>query len=81
MWLAVLGFMVMGLVSMLPLANHSDSGPSWWHMHASAKMNFSEKDSRKLLELMEWCLLLTFREFLRLMVAYEFHVPYLDFLL
>ena len=26
MWLAVLGFMVMGLVSGLSLANHSDSG-------------------------------------------------------
>ena len=29
-WLAVLGFMVMGLVSGLSLANHSDTGPSWW---------------------------------------------------
>ena len=27
MRLAVLGFMVIGLVSRLPLANHSDSGP------------------------------------------------------
>ena len=26
MWLAFLGFMEMGLVSRLPLANHSDSG-------------------------------------------------------
>ena len=73
--------MVMGLVSVLPVANHSDSGPSWWHMYPSAKMNFSKKDSGKLLKLMEWCLLLTFREFLRLMVAYEFRVPHLDFLL
>ena len=31
MWLAVSGFMVMGLVSRLFLANHSDTqGPSWW---------------------------------------------------
>ena len=70
MWLAVLGFMVMGLVSVLSLASHSDSGPSWWYMHPSAKMNFSEKDSGKLLELIEWSLLLTFHEFLRLVVAY-----------
>ena len=34
MWLAVLGFMVMGLVSGLSLANHSDSG-SFLVAHAS----------------------------------------------
>ena len=45
LWLAVSGFIVMELVSGLPLANQFDSGPSWWHTHGSAKMDASEKDS------------------------------------
>ena len=44
-WLAVSGVTVMGLVSRLFLANSSDLGPSWWHMHCSAKMDAGEKDS------------------------------------
>ena len=43
MWLAVLGFMVMGLVSGLSLA----LGPSWWHTHLSDKIDSSKKDSRR----------------------------------
>ena len=65
--LEVSGFMVMRLVSGFPLANHLTQNPSWWHMHCSAKMDASEKDSGR------WsdtpCLLLTFPEFFRLLVA------------
>ena len=43
-WLIVSGFMVMGFVSRLSLANYSQ-GPSWWHMHCSAKMDTTEEDS------------------------------------
>ena len=43
-----LGFMVMGLVSGLSLASHSDSGPSWWLTHCSVKMDASKKDSGRL---------------------------------
>ena len=43
-WLSVSGFMVMGLVSELSLANHSDS-ESWWCTPCSAKMDAREKDS------------------------------------
>ena len=32
MWLEALGFMVMGLVSRLSLANHLTQNPSWWWM-------------------------------------------------
>ena len=45
--LAVLGFIVMGLVSGLFLASHSDSRYSWWHTHCSAKMEGIEKGSGK----------------------------------
>ena len=55
MWLAVSGFMVMGLVSGLPLANHLawpifglTRGPSWWRVLLSAKMDSSVKDSERL---------------------------------
>ena len=44
-WLAVSGFMVMGLVSKFSLANHLTQGPSWWHTHCSAEMDASKKDS------------------------------------
>ena len=56
-WLTVSGFMVMGLISRLPLANHSDSGPSWRCGHRSAKMDSSEEDSGKLAGYMDWGLL------------------------
>ena len=52
MWLVVSGFMVMGLVSGLSLANHLawpkfglTQGPSGWHVHLSGKMVPSIKDS------------------------------------
>ena len=47
MWLKVLGFMVVGLVSKLSLANHSDS-ESFLVAYQSAKMDSSEKDSGRL---------------------------------
>ena len=55
MWLAVSGFMVIGLVSGLSLASHPacahiwpDSGPSWGCAHFSAKMNSSVMVSGRL---------------------------------
>ena len=47
-----LGFMVMGLVSGLSLANHSDSENCLVCTHCSAKMDTS-KDSRRWLD--TWC--------------------------
>ena len=46
-WLAVLGFIVMGLVSRLPLANHPDSGSSWWYTRRSrsTRIDYNEEDS------------------------------------
>ena len=66
-WLAILGFMVMGLISGLPLANHSDS-ESFLVMNRSAKMDAREKDSGRWSDL--WCLLLTFPKLFRLVEAY-----------
>ena len=63
-----LGFMVMGLVSGLSLANHSNQSLSWWCTHCSAKMDASEGDSGKWTDTR--CLLSTFPELFRLVVAY-----------
>ena len=52
-WLAVSDFMVMGLVSGFSLTNHLTQNPSWWHMHCSAKMDASEKDSWRWSDM--WC--------------------------
>ena len=57
--------MVMGWVSGLSLANHLawpilslTQGPFWWHVHLSAKMDSSSKDSGRLAgRMMGWCLL------------------------
>ena len=57
--LTVLGFMVMGLVSGLSLANHSDSVLPGGTRIGSAKMDARE-DSRRWSE--TWCLLLIFPE-------------------
>ena len=66
--LAVVGFMVMGLVSALSLANHSDS-ESFLVVHTfPAKKNAREKDSGRWSG--TWHLLLTFPELFRLVVAY-----------
>ena len=65
-WLTVLGFMVMRLVS--GLSRHLIQNPSWWRMHCSAKMDTSEKDSGRWLD--TWCHLLTFPELFQLVVAY-----------
>ena len=67
-WLAVSGFMVMGLVSGWSLANHSNS-QSFLVAHASsAKMGASERDSGKWTDTR--CLLSTFPELFQLVVAY-----------
>ena len=62
------GFMVMGLISGLSLANHSDSESFLVHMHCSAKMDASEKNSGRWSD--TWCHLLTFPELFQLVVAY-----------
>ena len=67
-WLAVSGFMMMGLVSGLSLANHLTQSPSWCCTPCLAKMNAREKDSGRWSDM--WCLLLTFPELFQLVVAY-----------
>ena len=60
--------MVMGLVSGLSLANHSDS-ESFLVVHALfSQMDAREKDSGRWSDM--WCLLLTFPELFRLVEAY-----------
>ena len=67
MWLAVSGFMVMGLVSVLwPIILIQSL--SWWCTHCSAKMDASERDSGKWMDTR--CLLSTFPELFWLVVAY-----------
>ena len=61
------GFMVMGLISGLPLANHSDS-ESFLVMNRSAKMDAREKDSGRWSDM--GCLLSTCPELFLLVVAY-----------
>ena len=59
-WLAVSGFMVMGCFQIvsgqLSFLTHiwSDSGSTWWHAHLSVKLDFSTKESGRLVG---WCLL------------------------
>ena len=68
MWLAVSGFMVMGLVSGLSLANNSDS-EAFLVVHALfSQMDAREKDSERWSDM--WCHLLTFPELFRLVEAY-----------
>ena len=64
---AVSGFMVMGLVSRLSSANHSDS-ESFPVVPCPAKMDAREKDSGRWSDMR--CLLLTFPELFRLVVTY-----------
>ena len=59
-WLAVLGFMVMGLVSGLSLAITLTQGPFWWPWNRSAKMDSSEEDSGRLVGHVDWRLLSPF---------------------
>ena len=66
-WLAVLGFMVMGLVSggLWPITLIQSLS---WHTHCSAKVDASERDSGKWTDMQ--CLLSTFPELFLLGVAY-----------
>ena len=68
MWLAVLGFMVMGLVSGLSLANHSDS-ESFLMVHTSPSQDGCHREG-----FWRWtdtrCLLLTFPDLFWLVVTY-----------
>ena len=66
--LPVLGFMVMGLVSGLSLANHSDSESFLVCTPCSAKMDARKKDSGRWLDM--WCILLTFPKLFKLVGAY-----------
>ena len=88
--LAVSGFMVMRLVSGLSLVNHLawpvfglTRGPSWWHVHLSAKMDSSEKDSGRLVGHMDWHLLPPsgLSRILLVSFRWQHHVPYQDLLL
>ena len=67
-WLAMSGFMVMGLVSGWSLASHSNSGSFLVAQHRSAKMDASERDSGKWTDTQ--CLLSTFPDPFPLVVAY-----------
>ena len=53
MWLTVLCFMVMRVVSWLSLASHSVSGSSWWCANLPDKMDVSEKDLGRLVGYMD----------------------------
>ena len=68
MWLIVLGFMVMGFVSGLSLANRSDSRVLPGGARLVRPRWMPEKDSGRWLDM--WCLLLTFSELFQLVVAY-----------
>ena len=57
MWLAVWGFTVMRVVSGLPLARHSDSGPFPVMLASLSKMDSSKKGSGMLVGHMDWHLL------------------------
>ena len=68
-WLAVLGFMVMGLFSGLSLANISDS-ESFLVVHTLfCQVDIREKDSGRWSDM--WCHLLTFPELLLVAEAYS----------
>ena len=66
----------MGLVSWLSLANHSDSGSFLWHLHGSAKMDSSKKDSGRLVGHMDWFLLSPFDLSQILLVGGSLLVPH-----
>ena len=59
-WLAASGFVVMGLVSGLSLADHPDSGSFLVAPHHSAKMDASKEDSGRLVGHVDWHLLSPF---------------------
>ena len=59
MWLTVLDFMVMGFVSGLSLAHHSNSG-SFLVVRGSRRMVSNEKDSGRLVGHTDWRLLSPF---------------------
>ena len=79
-WLTVSGFMVMGFPGCLwPIIQ--TQGPSWWHVHCSAKMDNSEKDSGRLVGHVDWHLLAPFDLSRILPVGGDlFCVPYQDLL-
>ena len=68
-WLEVLGFMEMGLVSGLFLANHSDS-ESFLVVHALFSQDGCQKEGFWEVVGNMWCLLLTFPELFQLVEAY-----------
>lgn len=79
MWLAVSGFMVIGLVLGCSWPVTLTHGPSWWCTHHSAKMG-SREDSGSLVGCMDWVssLLVTFPEFFQLMIARQCLIPCQD---
>ena len=59
-WFTVSCVTVMGLVSGLSLASHSDSRSFLWHTRYSAKMHSKEKDSGRFVGHRRWRLLSPF---------------------
>ena len=78
--LAVSGFMVTGLVSGCFWSIILTQGPSWWLVHHSAEMDYSEKVSGTLVWHMDWRPLSPFDFFWFLLVggSLSFQVPYQD---
>ena len=75
-WVTASGFMVMGLVSRLSLANHSDSGcfRGRWRGGAAPHASLSQDGCQQggpgmLVQHTVWCLLLTFRKFFQWVLA------------
>ena len=69
MWFAVSGFMVMGLVSRLSLANHSDSGSLLVVSALLSQDGFQRGGSWEVGRTYGLVSLLTFPEFFQLVVA------------
>ena len=69
MWLAVLSFMVMELVSRLSLANHFDSGSFLVVRTSLSQDGFQREGFWEDIRTSVSCLLLTFPEFFQLVVA------------
>ena len=79
-WLTVPHFMVIGYVSRLSLANHSDSGSFLVTRTLLNQHGFQQKGFSEDMWIGISCLLLTFPELFLLVVACYFHVPYQDLL-
>ena len=80
-WLGAWGFMVMGLVWGLSLANHSDTGASLVACASLSQDGLHPEGLGRLVGHTDWCLFIPF-DFSRILpvVACEFRVAYQDLL-